>query len=56
MTGAPPMEAQHDCPVWLKRWKKRYAKLTERKEANLGETLYFYRLPNQHQKAHEKHQ
>lgn len=43
-------EAQADLQSWLKRWEKRYPKLTDWVEANIGETLTFYRLPRQHHK------
>jgi transposase-like protein len=43
-------EAQADLQSWLKRWEKRYPKLTDWAEANIGETLTFYRLPRQHHK------
>lgn len=41
-------EAQQDLAAWLKRWEKRYPKLTDWVEQNIGETLTFYRLPRQH--------
>ena len=41
-------EAQGDLAAWLKRWEKRYPKLTDWAEDNIGETLTFYRLPRQH--------
>ena len=34
--------------AWLKRWEKRYPRLTDWAEENIGETLTFYRLPRQH--------
>jgi len=43
-------EATADLQAWLKRWEKRYPKLTDWVEANIGETLTFYRLPRQHHK------
>lgn len=43
-------EAQADLAAWLKRWEQRYPKLTDWVEANIGETLTFYRLPRQHHK------
>ncbi len=43
-------EAQQDLQAWLKRWEKRYAKLTDWVEENIGETLNFYRLPRHHHK------
>ncbi len=41
-------EVQADLAAWLKRWEKRYPKLTDCAEDNIGETLTFYRLPRQH--------
>ena len=41
-------EAQADLAAWLKRWEKRYPKLTDWAEEHIGETLTFYRLPRQH--------
>lgn len=41
-------EAQTDLAAWPKRWKKRYPKLTDWAEENIGETLTSYRLPRQH--------
>lgn len=43
-------EAQADLAAWLKRWEKRYPKLTDWVESNIQETLSFYRLPRQHHK------
>ena len=43
-------EAQGDLAAWLKRWDKRYPRLTDWVEAHIGETLTFYRLPRQHHK------
>jgi transposase-like protein len=43
-------EAQADLAAWLKRWEKRYPKLTDWVEAHIGETLTFYRLPRPHHK------
>jgi putative transposase len=43
-------EAQQDLQAWLTRWATRYSKLTDWVEANIGETLNFYRLPRQHHK------
>jgi putative transposase len=43
-------EAQQDLQAWVKRWEKRYPKLTDWVEAEIGETLNFYRLPRQHHK------
>jgi transposase-like protein len=40
--------AQADLAVWLKRWEKRYPKLTDWVEAHIAETFTFYRLPRQH--------
>ena len=41
-------EAQRDLAAWLTRWQKKYPKLTDWVEENIGETLSFYRLPRQH--------
>lgn len=43
-------EAQADLASWLKRWERRYPKLTDWAEENIGQTLTFYRLPRQHHK------
>jgi transposase-like protein len=43
-------EAQHDLAAWLSRWQKKYPKLTDWVENNIGSTLTFYRLPRQHHK------
>jgi transposase-like protein len=43
-------EAQQDLAAWLGRWEKRYPKLTDWAEENIGQTLTFYRLPRQHHK------
>jgi putative transposase len=43
-------EAQQDLAAWLKKWGKRYQRLCNRVEANIEETLTFYRLPRQHHK------
>ena len=43
-------EAQQDLQAWLTRWATRYPKLTDWVEANIGQTLNFYRLPRQHHK------
>jgi putative transposase len=43
-------EAQKDLSQWLERWGKKYPKLCEWAEENIGETLAFYRLPLQHHK------
>ncbi|HEY0878806.1 MAG TPA: IS256 family transposase [Zeimonas sp.] len=43
-------EAQTDLAAWLKRWERRYPKLTDWAEENIGQTLTFYRLPLQHHK------
>src|SRR5512147_794072 len=44
-------EAQHDLAAWLTRWQRKYPKLTDWVEENIGSTLTFYRLPRQHQHA-----
>ena len=43
-------EAQKDLAQWIERWEKKYPKLCEWVEENIGETLAFYRLPLQHHK------
>ena len=43
-------EAQRDLAGWLGRWQKKYPKLTDWVEENIGQTLTFYRLPRQHHK------
>jgi putative transposase len=43
-------EARQDLAAWLKKWGKRYQKLCDWIEANIEETLTFYRLPRQHHK------
>ena len=43
-------EAQQDLQAWLQRWAQRYPRLTDWVEAQIGETLNFYRLPRQHHK------
>lgn len=41
-------EAQRDLANWLTRWQKKYPKLTDWVEENIGSTLTFYRLPRLH--------
>src|SRR5512141_2380837 len=41
-------EAQRDLAAWLGRWQKKYPKLTDWVEENIGQTLSFYRLPRLH--------
>lgn len=43
-------EARLDLAAWLKKWSGRYPKLCNWVEANIEETLSFYRLPRQHHK------
>lgn len=43
-------EARRDLTAWLGKWEKRYSKLCNWVEANIEETLTFYRLPQQHHK------
>lgn len=43
-------EARADLAAWLRKWGKRYQKLCDWVEANIDETLTFYRLPQQHHK------
>ena len=49
-------EAQRDLAAWLTRWQKKYPKLTDWVEENIGETLSFYRLPRQHHQPLEEQQ
>jgi transposase-like protein len=43
-------EARQDLAAWLRKWASRYPKLCDWVEANIEETLTFYRLPRQHHK------
>lgn len=43
-------EAQRDLAAWIAKWSGKYAKLVDWVEANIGETLTFYRLPREHHK------
>lgn len=43
-------EAHEDLVAWLKKWAGRYPKLCDWVEANIGETLAFYRLTRKHHK------
>ena len=43
-------EARRDLTAWLGKWESRYPKLCNWVEANIEETLTFYRLPQQHRK------
>lgn len=43
-------EAQRDLAAWIGRWERKYPKLTDWVEENIGSTLTFYRLPRQHHK------
>jgi transposase-like protein len=43
-------EARKDLAAWLKKWGTRYQRLCDWVEANIEETLTFYRLPLQHHK------
>ena len=43
-------EAHQDLSAWLKKWQGKYPKLCDWVEANIEETLTFYRLPRQHHK------
>ena len=43
-------EARRDLAAWLARWQERYPKLCLWVEANIEETLTFYRLPREHHK------
>lgn len=44
-------EANRDLAAWIVKWQGKYPKLVDWVEANIGETLSFYRLP----RAHHKH-
>jgi putative transposase len=44
-------EAQQDLSAWIGKWQAKYPKLVDWVEANILETLTFYRLP----RAHHKH-
>ena len=44
-------EAQRDLLAWVSKWQTKYPKLVDWVEANITETLSFYRLPH----AHHKH-
>ena len=44
------VEAQRDLAAWLQRWQRKYPKLTDWVEENIGSTLTFYRLPRLHHK------
>ncbi len=43
-------EARRDLAAWLEKWSSRYPRLCDWVEANIEETLSFYRLPRQHHK------
>jgi len=43
-------EARRDLAAWLTKWGSRYSKLCDGAEANIEETLTFYRLPQEHHK------
>jgi putative transposase len=43
-------EAQQDLQAWLTKWAPRYPRLTDWVEANIGETLNYYSLPQPHHK------
>jgi len=43
-------EAQRDLCAWIGKWSGKYPRLVEWVEANIGETLTFYRLPREHHK------
>ena len=44
-------EAQTDLTAWINKWGGKYPKLVDWVEAEIGETLTFYRMP----RAHHKH-
>ena len=43
-------EAQRDLAVWIGAGRRKYPKLIDWAETNIGETLTFYRLPRPHHK------
>jgi len=43
-------EARQDLAAWLSKWQTKYPKLCDWVEANIEETLTFYRLPLSHHK------
>jgi putative transposase len=43
-------EARRDLAAWLRKWQGKYPKLCDWVEANIEETLTFYRLPREHHK------
>jgi len=43
-------ESRRDLAAWLAKWGSKYPKLCNWVEANIEETLAFYRLPRQHHK------
>ncbi len=43
-------EARRDLAAWLRKWQGKYQKLCDWVEANIEETLTFYRLPREHHK------
>jgi len=43
-------EAERDLVGWIGKWQGRYPKLVDWVEANIGQTLTFYRLPRPHHK------
>jgi transposase-like protein len=43
-------EARRDLAAWLGKWQEKYPKLCDWVEANIEETLSFYRLPVEHHK------
>lgn len=46
----PWCERRSFLAAWLRRWEKRYPKLTDWVETHIAETFTFYRLPRQHHK------
>jgi len=43
-------ESRRDLAAWLAKWSAKYPKLCDWVEANIEETLSFYRLPREHHK------
>ena len=48
--GAMWPKRSSDLAAWLTRWQRKYPKLRDWVEENIGSTLTFYRLPRQHHK------
>ncbi len=44
------VEVRRDIAAWLAKWQAKHPKLCDWVEENIGETLTYYRLPQQHHK------